>query len=146
MNQSDTPRSTHIRHNIHVAMVADTREQSILHLEEAHREIEAMEEELTAARAEADGLEEQRDAWREMVLSTRAELVTVTEQRDRLLEVVQSRDTDRAYHDQQWNKLRDERDRLAVALARTRNMIQTHPEAAEICATEALQSLTPTEQ
>jgi hypothetical protein len=38
-----------------------------------------------------------------------------------------------------------QRDRLAEALARTRNMIQTHPEAAESCATEALQSLTTNE-
>ena len=36
----------------------------------------------------------------------------------------------------------EQRDRLAEELARTRNMIHTHPDAAESCATEALQSLT----
>jgi hypothetical protein len=43
------------------------------------------------------------------------------------------------------DEAREQRDRLAEALARTRNMIQTHPEAAESCATEVLQSLTPNE-
>ena len=44
-------------------------------------------------------------------------------------------------HAQERDEAREQRDRLAEALARTRNMIKSHPDAAETCATEALQSL-----
>ena len=40
---SDTPRTNLIMDNIAVAISADTREQSIAHREEAHREIEQLE-------------------------------------------------------------------------------------------------------
>jgi len=41
----DTPESVRIIENIDIAMRADTREQSLAHLEEARREIENMESE-----------------------------------------------------------------------------------------------------
>jgi hypothetical protein len=41
----DTPESARIIENIDIAMRADTREQSLAHLEEAHRAIENMESE-----------------------------------------------------------------------------------------------------
>tara|TARA_R110000868_G_scaffold54682_1_gene170710 strand:- start:110 stop:631 length:522 start_codon:yes stop_codon:yes gene_type:complete len=44
-------------------------------------------------------------------------------------------------HAQERDGARVQRDKLAEALARTRNMIKSHPDAAETCATEALQSL-----
>ena len=64
------------------------------------------------------------------------------EQRDRLQKIVD----EQCRVSSVCREYREQRDRLAEALARTRNMIQTHPEAAESCATEALQSLTTNEQ
>jgi len=48
-DMSDTPRTDAIKSNIDIAMNADTREQSIAHREEAHREIEQLERELKAS-------------------------------------------------------------------------------------------------
>ena len=53
---SDTPRTNLIMDNIAVAISADTREQSIAHREEAHREIEQLELELAAVTADRDAL------------------------------------------------------------------------------------------
>jgi chromosome segregation ATPase len=64
------------------------------------------------------------------IVEAESELATVTAQRDEARE--------------ELTTVTAQREWLAQALARTRNMIQTHPEAAESCATEALQSLTPT--
>jgi len=49
----DTPDSARIIENIDIAMRADTREQSLAHLEEAHREIETMENDRNTARVVA---------------------------------------------------------------------------------------------
>ena len=49
----DTPESARIIENIDVAMRADTREQSLAHLEDAHREIENMERDRNTARVVA---------------------------------------------------------------------------------------------
>ena len=46
------------------------------------------------------------------------------------------------HHADNMQEVTEQRNRLAAALARTRNMIKSHPDAAETCATEALQSLT----
>jgi hypothetical protein len=83
MNQSKTPRSTSIRDNIHVAMVADNREQSISHLEEAHREIESMERELIVACAEISHMVcENGNMYLEVFIARN--------QRDRLAELLSS--------------------------------------------------------
>ena len=49
----DTPESARIIENIDIAMRSDTREQSLAHLEEAHREIENMERDRNTARVVA---------------------------------------------------------------------------------------------
>ena len=49
----DTPESARIIENIDIAMRADTREQSLAHLEDAHREIENMERDRNTARVVA---------------------------------------------------------------------------------------------
>ena len=80
-----------------------------------------------------------------------SELSKVREQRDRLAEEIkqlksrltQTMGAVTISRNGYVQEMEQQRDRLAEALARTRNMIQTHPEAAESCATEALQSLTP---
>jgi regulator of replication initiation timing len=64
-------------------MVADNREQSISHLEEAHREIEAMEKELTAARAEISHMVSENG---NMYL----EIFIARNQRDRLAEALKN--------------------------------------------------------
>ena len=59
--RSETPRTERIMDHFHIATVADTREQSISHREEAQREIENLECELTAARAELAALRAEQD-------------------------------------------------------------------------------------
>lgn len=51
--EDETPESARIIENIDIAMHADTREQSLAHLEEAHREIERMERDRNTARVVA---------------------------------------------------------------------------------------------
>jgi len=79
-----TPRSRIIKDNIYIAIRADTREQSISHLEEAHREIESMERELTAVTEQRDGLQK--------IIDEQCRVSSVCreyrEQRDRLAEAL----------------------------------------------------------
>jgi len=79
--ESDTPRHLAIKHNIYIAMRADNSEQSIAHLEEAHREIESMDEELAAARAEIE-------LYKSDLKEERGYKMEYKQQRDRLAEVM----------------------------------------------------------
>jgi hypothetical protein len=84
---SHTPRANIIMDNVRIAIQADTREQSIAHREEAQREIESIEEELNAARAELAVVTSERDQfmlasqddykWREEAKAARAELAAL---------------------------------------------------------------------
>ena len=97
--QSDTPRTDKF-----YASFADG--ECIPNQDEWLALCQSLESQLTAARAE---LSEKEDC----IYNCMKEAMKFKEQRDRLIEVVQSRDADRAYHDQQWNNLREQRDRLA---------------------------------
>jgi hypothetical protein len=108
-----------------------------------------LERELTAVTEQRDELLRYNEAFRKETLIcadcdaiSKGEYDQAIEQRDRLQKIVD----EQCRVSSVCREYREQRDRLAEALARTRNMIQTHPEAAESCATEALQSLTTNEQ
>jgi len=119
-DQSDTPR-TDDAPKTNALIRAEYKTKAARYNAMRHHARE-QERELTSARAEADGLEEQRNAWREALLSTRAELKAVTEQRDRLAEA------------------------LGVTWADIDHLNHWMPTPCRLKSTEALQSLTPTEQ
>lgn len=147
--QSDTPR---------------TDDQSVRYYDDATgtrieyvaaRFARQLERELTAARAEIDSLEEQRDEWRKMLLSTRAELKITIEHRDRLERELATalRDRDNALSDwtqadtdsiralHERNEAIEQRDRLAEAISWALEINQVTG-GSRVALTEALQSLT----
>lgn len=105
-NERPTPRTERIMDNIVVAMRSDTREQSIAHFEEAKREIETLERELTAAleRAAINA----RD-WQRQCLKTDDAERELTESRTRIMELESdvtriSRERDTALSDLEFRR------------------------------------------
>lgn len=85
---SDTPRTKLIMDNLACAILADTREQSIAHREEAQREIEQLERELAEANAHAsrlqDRLAEVQAEKSDALIAAVEEIAAVTTERDAL--------------------------------------------------------------